>query len=63
MMLAHYSHYWKEGDDRPLFAFKEEKTKQTESVILCGVTDCRNKSTHKWSGHPTCDEHASQFRM
>jgi len=27
MMLAHYSQYWKEGDDRPIFAFQKEKEK------------------------------------
>lgn len=32
MMLAHYAVYWKEGDDRPLFAFK--KPKDPSSIIL-----------------------------
>lgn len=29
----------------------EEKAKEG----LCSCTGCKNKATHTWSGHPTCD--------
>jgi len=28
----------------------------------CGVTNCTNKATHTWSGHPTCDDCATPTR-
>lgn len=32
------------------------------TTILCGCTGCTNEATHRWSGHPTCDECASPSR-
>ena len=39
--------------------FSGEKRKSHRE---CGVTDCTNESTHTWSGHPTCDNHATPSR-
>jgi hypothetical protein len=74
MMLAHYATYWKEGDDRPLFAFKKPEEPTGHEIIakslraqdrpvaieekICGVTGCPNKAQYTWSGHPTCYHHA-----
>ena len=29
---------------------------KTTEFVQCSCTDCKNKATHSWSGHPTCDE-------
>ena len=33
-----------------------------EGIRYCGVTNCTNKATHTWSGHPTCDDCATPTR-
>lgn len=44
----------------------EEIEKQQErpetSIWLCGITGCTLPATHTWSGHPTCDFHATPTR-
>ena len=49
-------------DNVDALKFALDAAKNAPSPVLCGVTNCNNAATHKWSGHPTCDECATPNR-
>jgi len=38
------------------------KAEELAKTKECGCVGCKNRATHTWSGHPTCDECGSPSR-